>query len=177
MMIAGRVLRDLAATGPLGTPGKLTLPNLFECDTLELQPNNNERGTSCIRPMPGGEPESYHGRVWWSPTLKRLVVRYEDKNGRKDCLIHNGNWAGEGEGQITQVHGCTEVGIGYGDIERSDKVTQWGTKMSGSTLAGLIEALRAKVNGQPVEKDMALDPDGFARGYNEVLITYDWKSA
>jgi len=81
--------------------------------------------------------------MWWSPTLNRIVVRLEDKNGRKDCLIHNGNWAGIGDGRITQIHGCTEVGQGYGDIMRHDGIMQFGIKNSGQTLSALIDHLKS----------------------------------
>ena len=161
-MIRGEVVRQ--APTQHGTPGRMTLENGFSCDTLELPWRDNERGKSCT--APGVD----RGRVWWSPTLRRLVIRYEDRNGRRDCLVHNGNWAGDVDaGDITQVHGCTEVGNGYGDLQRPDKRTQWGVLHSGATLAGLIESLR----DERVEAGLT-DAHGFVAGYHDVEITYRW---
>lgn len=166
-MIRGEVVR-LRST-PLGTPGHLHLSNGFDCDTLELPWHDNERGKSCIK------ADTYRGRVWWSPMLQRPVIRFEDKNGRKDVLVHNGNWAadtedldGDGIFEVTQVHGCTEVGMTYGDIERKDGKKQWGIKFSGSTLAELIKSLR---NGEEAGQ---ADKDGYLTGYFDVEITYRW---
>lgn len=107
------------------------------CDTLELPWKDNERGVSCIT------ADSYIGWIWHSPSMGRPVVRLEDKHGRRDCLIHNGNFAGDVDaGLITQVHGCTEVGMGYGVIPTPDgKGTQWGVLSSKDTLARLINHL------------------------------------
>ena len=116
-----------------GTPGKLDSGAGFICDTLELEWQNNKTGMSCII------SDTYHASVWFSPHLNRKVIRLEDKHGRKDCLLHNMNFAGEGTGEITQVHGCTGVGEGFGYITRPDGGgTQWGIENSGSTLASLI---------------------------------------
>ena len=154
----------------------LKLDNGFSCDTLELAWHNNERGKSCIKPGPGERPETYLGRVWWSPMLKRPVIRFDDKNDRKDCLVHNGNFAadtkdldGDGIAEVTQVHGCTEVGHGYGDIQRRDGKMQWGIRVSGATLAGLIESLRDES-----EEAGHADVNGFLSGYHQVEITYSW---
>lgn len=148
----------------------MTLENGFFADALELGWHNNERGKSCT--APGVD----RGRVWWSPTLKRLVIRYVDRNGREACMVHNGNWAaeardidGDGVPEVTQIHGCTEVGHGFGDILRKDGRKQWGIKSSGPTLERLIESL--KIAG---ETDFSIDAHGFARGYHEVEITYRW---
>lgn len=127
------------ASAPEGTPGKLVSSAGFTCDTQELQWANNKRGISCIM------PDTYDACLWFSPMLKRMVVRLEDKHGRHDCLIHNGNWAGEGEGEITQIHGCTEVGHGFGDIKRPDGVMQHGILNSGNTLNMLIEHIISQV--------------------------------
>lgn len=128
------VLRDKSQVW--GTPGKLTTNKGFICDTLELPWRNNLNGVSCIL------PDSYSCVPWYSPTLKRTVVRIEDKHGRKDCLCHNGNFAGDvNAGLTTQVHGCTEVGRGYGNILRPDKVLQYGILKSGDTLSALTQHL------------------------------------
>src|SRR6266850_2241249 len=125
-----------------GTPGLLTvLKTNWQCSSLELPWRNNRRGTSCI--IPG----DYIAWVWFSPTLNRHVIRLEDKNGRKDCLIHNGNWAGDVEqGEKTQVHGCTEVGRGYADLELPDHSgRQRGILNSVVELEALLKELDAHV--------------------------------
>ena len=122
---------------PEGTHGRLVTERAFCCDTLELGWHGNQRGISCIK------ADTYAGEIWFSPTLQRQVVRLEDKHGRQDCLIHNGNLAGDiALGMQTQVHGCTEVGQGYGLVQRPDKLgLQLGVLSSKDTLAKLIEHL------------------------------------
>jgi hypothetical protein len=162
-MIRGEVPRQRSTE--TGTPGAMALENGFSCDTLELGWHDNERGRSCTK------ADTYRGKVWYSPTLKRLVIRYEDKNGRQDCLVHNGNWAGDADrGEITQVHGCTEVGHGYGPLQRPDGRMQWGILHSGATLAGLIDSLRC----DPGEADTVLSINGQELGFHDVEITYRW---
>jgi hypothetical protein len=155
-MVKGTVIRQPST--PFGTPGVLWLANGFECDTLELPWKDNERGKSCI--MPG----TYRGWAWFSPKLKRLTIRLEDKHGRRDCLIHNANFAaeerdidGDGESEITQIHGCTAVGRGFGEIRDKSGDLQWGILNSGATLQRLLESLE---NG-----------NGW---FHEVEITYMW---
>ena len=144
-----KIVRDKST--PEGTPGKLDTGMGFQCDTLELQWADNQRGISCIKPAPGDAPETYKASIWHSPTLGHDVVRLEDKYGRQDCLIHNGNFAGEGTGEITQVHGCTEVGRGYGQITRpaDGAVTQFGILHSVVTLEALIAHIREQVGDAP----------------------------
>lgn len=168
-MIRGKVIRKKPT--PLGTPGVLTLENGFSCDTLELAWHNNERGRSCT--AAGVD----RGKVWYSPTLKRLVIRFAPRNGRQDCLVHNGNWAadeedldGDGVPEVTQVHGCTEVGHGYGEVQRPDKRMQWGILHSGATLAGLIDSLRCPID----EADTVLEINGEKQGFHDVEFTYEW---
>jgi len=130
---------------PWGTPGKLITAEGFVCDTLELPWRDNRRGESCIK------SDQYNGWLWESPTFKRPVVRLENKHGRQDCLIHNGNFAGDtlldidGDGHggdlVTQVHGCTLVGTGYGDIQNKAGEMQRGILHSKDTLAELVEHL------------------------------------
>ena len=107
-------------------------------------------GISCIKPAPGGDPETYSASLWYSPTLGRTVVRLEDKYGRSNCLLHNGNWAGEGAGEVTQVHGCTEVGQGYGQIKRpvDGNVTQFGILHSAETIDALVAHIKDQVGDQ-----------------------------
>ena len=127
-----------------GTPGTLRSEKGFQCDTLELPWADNQRGKSCII------ADTYNGWVWHSPTMNRPVVRLEDKHGRRDCLIHNGTWAGDVgiddnlDGKpdfVTQVHGCTLVGMGYSTIQRPDGEWQMGILSSKKTLAALVAHL------------------------------------
>lgn len=128
-----------------GTPGRLTTENGFSCDTLELPWEDNKRGISCIK------AGIYKGWLWESPTMHRTVVRLEDKNGRKDCLLHNANFAGDQTidvdydgvpDEFTQIHGCTAVGMGYGLVSRPDtKAMQMGILSSKDTLARLVAHL------------------------------------
>lgn len=168
-MIPGKVLRQRST--PLGTPGRLTMDNGFVCDTQELAWHDNERGKSCT--APGVDK----GKVWYSPTLKRLVIRFEDRNGRKDVLIHHGNFAadaqdldGDGQQEVSDVHGCTETGLGFGEVMRKDGKMQWGIKNSGATLKGLIDSLRC----DPAEADTVVEVDGVQQGFHDVEITYEW---
>lgn len=165
-MIRIEIIRSRST--PLGTPGHLVAGNGFGCDTLELPWHNNQNGKSCT--AAGID----RGRVWWSPMLGRLVIRLGNRNGRYDCLIHNGNFAadavdldGDGAPEVTQVHGCTEVGSGYGEILRKDGRKQWGVRNSGATLAALLASL---ADGS----EARIGKDGFATGYHEVEITYRW---
>jgi hypothetical protein len=169
-VIRGKVVRGEST--PFGTPGRMALENDFRCDTLELGWHNNERGKSCTK------ADTYRGKVWWSPSLKRLVIRFEDKHGRKDCLVHNGNFAGEerdidgdGAAEVTQIHGCTLVGVGHGDVQRKDGKMQFGIKQSGSTLAALIESLRVK---DLSEADTVIEMNSDGHGFHDVEIQYRW---
>lgn len=119
-----------------GTPGTLLTEKGFTCDTLELPWRNNKTGISCI------VADTYSAELWQSPHFGFTVVRLEDKHGRKDCLIHNGNFAGDvARGEKTQVHGCTEVGRGFGDIGRGDGVSQRGIMNSKAMLFALVAHL------------------------------------
>jgi hypothetical protein len=155
-VIKGTVVRQKSA--PTGTPGRLQLENGFACDTLELPWKDNEKGKSCTL------PDTYRGWVWYSPTLGRNTIRFEDKHGRENCLIHNANFAadqddldGDGVNEVTQIHGCTAVGSGYGEIRRKDGKLQFGILRSVTILERLIASLK--------------NPYG---GYEEVEITYEW---
>lgn len=168
-MIHGKVLRQ--ASTSLGTPGRLALDNGYLSDTLELPWHDNERGRSCT--APGVD----RGKVWWSPTLKRLVVRYAGRNGRQDVLIHNGNLAadavdqdGDGVPEQTQIHGCTEVGDGYGDIRRKDGRSQWGIRGSVAALERLIASLRCPLE----EAETVVEVVGERMGFQDVEIEYAW---
>lgn len=159
MSVEGSVVRSRSTA--LGTPGVLSLPSLsFSCDTLELVWLDNLRGLSCIK------PDAYSAWVWHSPTFNRNVVRLEDKHGRKDCLLHAGNWAsvpadvdGDGVKEFSNIRGCTLVGRGFGELLRKDGKKQWGIKSSSPTLTALIDALRDR-----------MQPGGFHR----LRLTYSW---
>lgn len=138
-----KIVRQKSA--PEGTPGSLDTGEGFICDTLELPWADNKTGISCI------VPRTRKAWLWFSPHLNREVIRLEDTDGRYDCLLHNGNWAGEGAGEVTQVHGCTEVGRGYGQIKRpvDGNVTQFGILNSVVTLEALISHIKATVGDAP----------------------------
>src|ERR1017187_4007645 len=126
---------------PEGTPGKLTTDGGFGCDTLELQWANNRTGVSCIN------SDMYDAAIWHSDNLGHDVVRLEDKHGRKDCLLHNANFAGEGAGEITQIHGCTAVGHGYSQIPKPDgSGHQFGICGSVAPPAALSDPIRRPGN-------------------------------
>lgn len=88
------------ASGPDGTFGMLCHGDKVLCLTLEDPPNDNQVGISCI--LPDTYPCSPHN----GPRFKG-VWRLEDKHGRKDVLIHNGN-------TIEHTRGCILVGMGIG---------------------------------------------------------------
>ena len=153
-----QIVRSKSRMTAEGTPGSLDSGMGFTCDTLELEWNNNAPDTSCIMPAPEDPPETYNASIVMSPHLGREVIRLEDKNGRTGIEIHNGNFAGEAPGDISQVLGCTEVGKGYGQITRpvDGAVTQFGIMNSVVTLTALIEHIKANV------------PD------NAFTVTYSW---
>lgn len=128
------ITRGLSAD--TGTPGILRTEEGFTCDTQELPWRNNKTGVSCIM------ADTYQAELWNSPHFGFAVIRLEDKHGRADCLIHNGNFAGDtSKGDKTQVHGCTEVGRGFGEVDRGDGTTQHGILNSKAMLFALIAHL------------------------------------
>lgn len=144
-MLNVEVVRGLST--PHGTPGKWTiLETGWTCDTLELPWADNERGRSCTI------ADTYLAKLELSEHLggpRHQVYRIEDKHGRENVMVHNANFAGEVKiGDETQLHGCTAVGRGYGQIERNDgkknddgtPATQFGILRSVKTLEELIEA-------------------------------------
>lgn len=150
-MLEGEVLRGRSTND--GTPGRLTLANGFECETLELPWKNNRTGESCTL------ADVFRASLWRSPKLGspfrkmvpgidgekfdlyHMVYRFEDAHGRKDCLIHNANFAGNvGVGEETQIHGCTAVGSGYGFLKNHAGVMQRAILGSVLTLERLIIA-------------------------------------
>lgn len=122
-----------------GTHGQITSSAGFACDALELPWNDNRKGVSCIM------PDTYRAWLWYSPTLTRMVIRLEDKHGRGDCLLHNANFAGVGEGDYTEIHGCTAVGSGYGELQNRNGHMQNAILNSGNTLDKLIAHIKEHV--------------------------------
>lgn len=123
-----------------GTPGHLVVEETgFECETLELPWRDNAKGVSCIM------ADSYTATVWHSDHLGVDTLRLEDKHGRADCLIHQGNFAGDTEmGLETQVHGCTLPGASYGNLARTDgQGIQQGILKTRTVLAGLLANIGA----------------------------------
>ena len=136
-----------------GTPGILTTDAGFTCKTLELPWANNQSGISCIF------ADIYTGGIWYSPHLNRLVIRLEDKHGRQNCLVHNGNFAGEGVNEVTQIHGCTEVGNGYGQLDNGTGRNQFAIEDSSATLALLIAHIKSNIGDDPFTVSYAWDTD------------------
>ena len=84
--------------------------------------------------------DSYKSTIGHSDHLDCDVLRLEDKHGRKDCLIHCGNFAGDvSQGLKTQVHGCTLVGSSYGTLTNDEGHAQTAILNSRTTLKRLIE--------------------------------------
>ncbi len=155
-----------------GTPARVTLDDGWHCDSLELPWASNQRGISCIK------ADTYRGWLWWSPKFRRWVIRLEDKHGRFDCLLHNGNFAGDAsKGLLTQVQGCTLIGRGYADIGMPNHGegythldvldgTQFGISASRVTLDELIRQLGG---------DLTLPKDQKQPDDTDVLVTYRWE--
>lgn len=130
------ILRDESTDN--GTPGALTVLELgWGCCSLEPPWRNNLSGVSCI------VPDTYRAWPWYSPTLKRMALRLEDKHGRKDCLVHNANFAGDSaKGLLSQVHGCTAVGSRFGPIQKpNSRESQFGIMESVTTLERLLAVI------------------------------------
>ncbi|MBF0095976.1 MAG: hypothetical protein HQM04_00180 [Magnetococcales bacterium] len=128
------------ASTPAGTPGELLLRDkqqiLFACKTLELPWHNNQSGISCIR------QDSYAAWIWFSRRFKRNVLRLEDKHGRFNCLIHEGNFAGDvAMGFVSHVQGCTLVGNSFSPMDNGSGTPQLAIRNSTTTLEQLIALL------------------------------------
>jgi hypothetical protein len=109
---------------------------LFTCKTLELPWLNNQSGISCIR------QDTYAAWVWFSRRFERNVLRLEDKHGRFNCLIHNGNFAGDvAMGLVSHVQGCTLVGSGFSALDNGLGRSQLAIRNSSTTLDQLIALL------------------------------------
>ena len=90
----------------------------FGCFTLEPPWRNNRRNRSCI---PTGE---YHCHWHQSPS-KGWVYKLAEVTGRRNILIHPGNWAGDkNKGFISNSDGCILLGKQQGTIHNQMAVTQ-----------------------------------------------------
>lgn len=76
---------------------------LFECHSIELEWNNNERGKSCI---PEGE---YIAKKHTSPKFGSCLW-LQDVPNRKEILIHPANYS-------RQLRGCIALGMDVKDID------------------------------------------------------------
>ena len=126
------------STDNLGTRGNLTLENGWGIDTLELPWRGNAEGVSCIK------AGAYHGVIGLSAHLGRDVVKLDDKNGRSEVEMHNGNFAGDvALGYFTQVKGCVLIGSGYGPVILPDGSgkQQLGILNSVTSLGALLAQL------------------------------------
>ena len=82
--------------------------------TLEPPDLNNENNVSCI--LPG----QYMARVYYSQKYNAKCIRLEDKNGRKNIVIHPGNTTND-------TRGCILVGTHQGECavwESRKKLTE-----------------------------------------------------
>lgn len=151
------VVRQRSREDGTGTPGNIYVRETgFKCDSLELIWADNRKGLSCIK------ADTYRAWTWTSPTLNKpghgKVLRLEDKHGRGDCLVHNGNWAGNTEidanndgkaDLITNIHGCTETGRGYGQVGKPRGGTQWGIMASTPTLNQFLADIGDATRDEP----------------------------
>lgn len=125
-MIRGTLTR--AIPGPdleLGTFGKLILPGIFECYTVEPPPLA-EHG--CI------PPGAYLFR--WRKDSPTHGECYEAQNvpGRTNIQIHTANWA-------DQLLGCIAPGRAIVDVKRKDGTLRKGVTSSADALAALVGIL------------------------------------
>lgn len=98
-----------------GTEGELTTLG-FACKTLELPWKDNKPNISCI---PVGE---YQAVMYNSPKFKRVYC-VQNVPGRKDILIHSGNFAGDTEkGFKSDVQGCILLGDLMGLIKNQKAI-------------------------------------------------------
>lgn len=70
---------------------------IFDCKTIELEWQNNERNVSCI---PSG---FYNLKFEWSPRFNQNLWELKGVPGRSEAKIHVANY-------YTQLQGCIAVG-------------------------------------------------------------------
>ena len=118
------------AYSPMGTFGRLTIPNRLSCYTVERPWADNQPNVSCI---PEGQ---YALRRRPSPVVERTTgALYRqgwevcDVPGRSLIMIHPGN-------TIADVQGCIAVGNGLGWVNGS-----WAVMSSLLTFKSLMAVL------------------------------------
>ncbi|MBF0184805.1 MAG: hypothetical protein HQM06_10515 [Magnetococcales bacterium] len=135
-----QIIITRSASQDSGTPGELLAINeagkIFRCKTFELPWRDNQKSISCIC------SDSYPAIIWFSRRFRRQVLRLEDKNGRTDCLIHPGNFAGDSAlGYKTDVQGCTLVGKSFGLLNNGNGQSQIAILDSRTTLQQLVQCI------------------------------------
>ena len=74
--------------------GELFINDEFFCYTLELPYRSNKNFKSCIK------AGHYQGEIVYSQKFGTKVIRFDDKNNRKNILIHYGNFPEDTDGCI-----------------------------------------------------------------------------
>lgn len=133
-----------------GTFGKLILPPSIvdkSFYTVELPWRDNKPKISCI------PPGLYVCRWHISPKFGPSYI-ITNVPGRSDCLLHNGNWAGdEALEWFTNSDGCILVGHGRAVLETPTKKMQ-------EAITGSKDA-RAEFERIMAERDFELDVQAF----------------
>jgi hypothetical protein len=132
-----------------GTYGVLTLPDGWQCQTIELPWRDNWRGLSRI---PAG---TYKAMAHVSPKFG-MTYWVREVKGRSAILFHAGNLAGDRKkGFKTDSDGCILVGLRRGQLYRQNAVL--------ASKAALKEML-ARLNRQSVWLEVRdadpIDSDG-----------------
>jgi hypothetical protein len=100
-----------------GTFGKLVLDDGTTFFTGELPWDNNNHGTSCIPPGPGGNPVTYTCKWIFSPKHGECYEITDVKN-RDKIEIHSANFMGNtAKGKLNQMLGCAALGKSIGVLE------------------------------------------------------------
>ena len=116
-----------------GTFGNVTLPDGTVIQTGECPNRNNESGLSDVI------ADSYLVTMQPSAHFGCDLYHLEDKHGRTNCMIHNGNWCGDTtKGLKSDVEGCILLGMTQGQLEGQEAVLQSdeALKLFNSTLNG-----------------------------------------
>lgn len=131
-----------------GTPGILTVDGLpFTCVTLELPWRANQADKSRVPVNPNG----YAGDLYTPNNLHLVspVYALSGVEGRADCLLHNGTWAGDVDmGFKSDVEGCTLLGSQFAMLDPGAgfKGPQFCVINSRET----VQAFMAALNGEPI---------------------------
>ena len=101
------ILREKEQTNTdQGIFGRLIIPNLYECFSLELPWRDNKQNVSCL-------PTGNYKLLWCkSPRFKRMMyLIIEDIPHRGGFRLHSGNLAGDtSKGYTTHSLGCPLLG-------------------------------------------------------------------